>query len=79
MVSEARRGDPFAMLSPLERSIAECARNEQLSTLRHGAFQSNDSAECDWACFQRVRFDYRDAFPQVQYTYFSFIFNAMKA
>jgi hypothetical protein len=68
MVSEVRRGDPFAMLSPLERSIAECARNVQLSNLRHGTLQSNNSAECDWARFKRVRFDYRDAFPQVQHT-----------
>ena len=76
MVSDARPGDPFAALSPVERSIAECARNEQLNTMRYGVDRGNDSNEGDWACFKRVRFSMKDAFPQV-YCIVYFIFNAM--
>ena len=76
MVADARPGDLFAALSPLERSIAEYARNEQLNTRRYGVFRGDNINEEYWARIKRVRFSMKDAFAQV-YCIVYFIFTAL--
>jgi hypothetical protein len=78
LVSDTRPGDPFAALSPLENSIAERVRNEQLSMMgdengHYGRFRSENSAKNQWARGKRVQFHMRDAFARV-HTSFTLLF-----
>ena len=69
-MSDTRPGDPFAALSPLENSIAERVRNEQLRMTgdeneQYCRFRSENGAKNQWARGKRVRFHMLDALAQV--------------